>query len=122
MGFLDMIMGKKKVMPVSVNDKNFRSVVIDNPKPVILDIWGPNCAPCKQMEDVIVTLATDYQDRVTVAEMNIQGAMKTAGQLRVSATPTLIYFQGGREKERSMGFRGSQYHREMIEEIFGISK
>ena len=67
-------------------------------------------------------LRQQYDGRVKICELNSRGAPKTAARLRISATPTVVYFKGGQEKERVLGFRSSVYHHEVIEEVFGIPK
>jgi hypothetical protein len=37
------------------------------------------------------------------------------GRLGIRGTPTVLYFVGGREVERIVGFRGSLYHRDFID-------
>ncbi|MDH5492125.1 MAG: thioredoxin domain-containing protein, partial [Myxococcales bacterium] len=108
------------VPPTSVNDSNFESEVLRSDLPVILDVWSPGCAPCKQLEEVIFGLSQQYRGQVKVCEMNSAGATKTAMRLRISGTPSVVYFRGGREVERVVGFRGSLFHRQTIEEVFEI--
>ncbi len=119
MGLLSKLFKAKK-MPVHIDDSNFEEEVLRSSLPVVLDVWSANCAPCQKLEEVMVTLATQYDGRVKVCELGTHLAPKMAGQLRISATPTVIYFKKGREKERVMGFRGSVYHREAIAEILGV--
>ncbi len=119
MGWLkDLLLGKPKVMPVSVNDGNFQAEVFKSKVPVLLDVWGPGCQPCKRLESVIINLATKYQGKIKVAEINAAANPKTMRRLRVSGTPTVIFFKKGRELERVVGFRGTMYFEEAIEELF----
>lgn len=120
MGLLDAIFGGKKVPPVHLTDANFDAEVTKSDVPVIIDCWSPGCVPCKQMEDIIFQLAKDYEGEVKVAELNTHGAVKSASRLRISATPTVLYFKDGKMVERVVGVRGSLYHRQTIEELFGI--
>jgi thioredoxin-like negative regulator of GroEL len=83
---------------------------------VLLDVWGPGCAPCKQLEPIVIRLATRYRGRVKVAELNAAEAPRTMEELGVMGTPTVLYFKGGHVVERVVGFRGEQYHSEFIEE------
>lgn len=118
MGWLEKLLaGKPKVMPVSVNDRNFQEEVLRSELPVLLDVWGPGCMPCKRLEPIIIELATRYQGQVKVAELNAQAAPETAARLGVRGTPTVIYFRKqGQEVDRVVGFRGSPYHEEVIEQ------
>jgi thioredoxin 1 len=119
MGILSKIFGeKKKVQPVSVTDENFEDEVRRSDLPVMLDIWGPSCVHCRRLEPIIMRLASRYEGKIKVAEMNAAAARRTAMVLGVRGTPTVIYFKGGREIERVAGFRGELYHSEIIETEF----
>ncbi|NCQ60575.1 MAG: thioredoxin family protein, partial [Myxococcales bacterium] len=121
MGIISKLFGgKPKVMPTHVDDSNFQAEVMRHTGPVILDVWGPGCAPCKQFEPILVDLATQYDGRVKVCEMSTTAAPMAAGRLRVMSTPSIIYFKRGREVERVTGMRGSLYHQETIQEFFEI--
>ena len=117
MGFLAKLFGpsEPKVWPVHVDDDNFAAEVRRSSLPVLLDIWGPSCAPCKQMEPIIFRLAKQYQGRVKVAEINAAAAPRTMKKLFVNSTPTIIYFNKGREVERVVGLRGELYHQQFID-------
>jgi thioredoxin-like negative regulator of GroEL len=115
MGWLSNIFGGPKVQPVTVGDHNFESDVLRSELPVLLDVWGSNCAPCKQLEPIVMDIATRYEGRLRVAEMNASSAPRTMGRLGVRGTPTVIYFHKGKIVERIVGFKGSLYHTEFIE-------
>ena len=94
MGILNKLFGAKpKVMPTHIDDSNFQKEVMQVRDPIILDVWGPGCAPCKQFEPILVDLATQYDGRVKVCEMSTQAAPMAAGRLRVMSTPSIIYFR-----------------------------
>jgi thioredoxin-like negative regulator of GroEL len=123
MGFFAKILGlTPKKMPVSVDDGTFEKEVRASKVPVIVDVWGPNCQPCKKLEPIMMQLAAEYDGRVKVCEMSTLAGPRTAARLRVKGTPTVLYFKHGKEVERVTGMRGSLYHEETIEEVFGIPK
>ena len=117
MGILAKLFGPKepRVLPVHVDDNNFEVEVRRSPIPVLLDVWSPLCGPCRQLEPIVIRLATRYRGRVKVAEINASAAPRTMQKLFVSATPTVIYFKKGNELERLEGFRGELYHQGFID-------
>jgi thioredoxin 1 len=117
MGIFSKLFGRKepRVLPVHVDDDNFKTEVTRSQVPVLLDVWSPLCGPCMKLEPIIIGLATRYKGRVKVAEMNAAAAPRTMRKLFVSGTPTVIYFKNGRELERVEGFRGELYHQEFID-------
>jgi thioredoxin 1 len=120
MGFLSRLFGPgtPKVMPVHVNDANFVAEVMRSDVPVVLDVWGPGCGPCKMMEPIVMSLAGRYQGRVKVAELNAAESGATAARLGVMGTPTILFFKGRREVDRVVGFVGERYLAEVVEEEF----
>ncbi len=125
MSFLSKLFGPREpeVWPVHVDDENFKAEITRSTEPVMLDIWGPGCAPCKQLEPIVVRMARKYRGRVKVAELNAAEAPRTIRKLGVQGTPTVVYFKGGREIERAVGFRGELYHQEVIEKaLLGSSQ
>jgi thioredoxin 1 len=123
MGFFTKLLGiTPKKLPIHIDDANFDQEVRRSALPVILDVWGPNCGPCKQLEPIVMQLAAEYDGRVKVCELSAATAPRTAALLQVKGTPTVIYFKDGKEVERVVGMRGSLYHEETIEEVFGIPK
>lgn len=123
MGLLSKLFGGSPPKPpVHIEDSNFEDEILRSGLPVVLDVWGPSCRPCTQLEPIIQSLAGTYDGRVKVCEMGTHFAPRATGMLRVTGTPTVIYFAKGKEKERIVGVRGSLYHEQTIEEIFGIPK
>lgn len=123
MGLLAKIFGgSPKKSPIHIDDANFEAEILRSGLPVVVDIWGPNCGPCKQLEPVIQSLAGIYDGRVKVCEMGTHFAPRAITGLRVTGTPTVLYFDKGKEKDRVVGVRSSLYHEQTIEELFGIPK
>ena len=118
MGFLARLFGPKapRVQPVHVDDDNFVAEVVRSGLPVVLDVWSPGCGPCRMLEPIVMDLASAYQGRVKVAEMNAAEAMEYTARFGVMGTPTVLFFKKGREVERVTGFVGSRYLRQVIDE------
>ncbi|MFW6066991.1 MAG: thioredoxin family protein [Myxococcota bacterium] len=123
MGWVKRLMGLEQgPMPVTVHDGNFDQEVLGSDLPVLLDVWSSTCAPCRKLEPIIVDLARAYDGRVKVCEMGVENGPRSAARLGVRGTPTVVYLRGGEEVERIVGFRGSLYHEQSIEELFGIPR
>lgn len=118
MGILARLFGPStpRVQPVHVDDDNYIREVARSELPVVLDVWSPGCGPCRQLEPLIMDLAAAYQGRVKVAEMNAAEAMEFAARLGVMGTPTVLFLRGGREVHRVVGYVGSRYLRDAVED------
>lgn len=120
MGFWSKLLGpRREVLPVSVRGQDeFRAEVLQSPLPVIVDVWGPSCAPCKMLEPVMVDIATRYEGRVRVVEVSTEGEPALLSRLGVMATPTVLVFHQGKEFGRVSGYHPASWFEEMIEAEF----
>lgn len=100
---------------VHVTDDSFTREVLQSDVPVLVDVWSVGCGPCKLLEPVVMQLSRDFKGRLKVVEFDVATAPKTAARLRVTGTPTVVYFSKGREVERVVGYRAGHYHRALIE-------
>ncbi len=124
MGLFSRLFGPRapRVQPTHVDDATFAAEVLRSELPVVVDVWSPGCGPCRMLEPIVMDLARAYQGRVTVAELNAAEAGRTAARYGVMGTPTVLFFKGGREVERVVGFVGSRYLREVIDtELLGVA-
>ena len=110
-----------RVTPTSVRDvKSFEREVEGSDVPVIVDVWGPSCGPCKKLEPVLMDIATRYAGKVKVVEISTEAAPELLGELDVRATPTLIIYKKGEELGRMHGYRPEAWFDEMIaKELLG---
>jgi thioredoxin 1 len=84
-------------------DDNWKSEVLDSSIPVVIDFWAPWCGPCRMLAPTIETLAREFDGRVKVGKMNTDENQDTPGSLRISAIPTVLVFEGGKEVDRLVG-------------------
>jgi len=121
MGLLSSLFGPKvpDVIPTSVRDlQSFQAEVLRSDKPVIIDVWGPSCGPCKALVPVLVSVATRHRERVKVVEISTESEPALLAKLGVRATPTILVFEGGEELGREVGYRPGSWFDQMIEAEF----
>lgn len=91
---------------VDVTDATFESEVLKSEVPVLVDFWGPNCAPCKAIAPHVDTLATEQTGTLKVVKMNVHDNMQTAMGFKIMAMPTFVVVKGGAEVGRQQGAQG----------------
>jgi thioredoxin 1 len=82
----------------------FEADVLGSTEPVLVDLYGDWCAPCKALAPVVEGLARDYR----VCKVNIDERGDLASRFHVNAVPTLVVVQGGREVERLVGVQSER--------------
>ncbi len=116
MGLLSAIFGPKhEVLPIHIaGPEDFEREVANSDQPVLLDVWSDGCVPCRQLAPVLIDIATRYEGRIKVAEVNTSAPVALVRRLEVHATPTVLVFRDGREIGRAVGYHPGSWFEEMI--------
>src|SRR5262245_45363652 len=105
---------------LELTDSNWKSEVLDSPVPVMVDFWAPWCGPCRMLAPTIEKLAGEYQGKVKIGKMNTDENQETPGGLRISAIPTVLIFQAGKEVDRLVGVNTESKFKASLEKL-GVS-
>ena len=86
-------------MAVTVTQQNFRELVLQNARPVLLDFWAPWCTYCNRLAPALDELAGELEGRLVLAKVNTDESPILTQQFGIAVIPTLILFQGGQRSE-----------------------
>jgi thioredoxin 1 len=100
-------------------DANWKSEVLESAVPVLVDFWAPWCGPCRVLSPTIEKLAEQYQGKVKIGKMNTDENQDTPGGLRISAIPTVLIFQGGKEVDRLVGVNSETKFKSSLDKFSG---
>ena len=89
-----------------VSDASFDSDVLKADKPVLVDYWAEWCGPCKMIAPALDQIATEYQDRLKIAKLNIDDNPQTPPKFGIRGIPTLILFKNGAPEAQQVGLVG----------------
>ena len=118
MGLLKRMMGNDKeeaaqaatdsAKPASVEPRHLTDVefdeVLQGGQPVVVDFWAEWCGPCHMIAPAVSALAAEYSGRLLVAKVNADEYPEIIARYGIMGIPTLIFFKGGQEVDRVIGF------------------
>ncbi len=106
-------------MPIEVNGDTFESEVIQSEKPVVVDFWGPQCAPCLALMPQMENLETSCGGKIKMTKVDASKNRRLCLQLKVLGLPTFLFYKKGEEVSRLTG--GTLKIQDIAEEVKKIS-
>jgi thioredoxin len=91
-----------------MNQAEFQNRLVDNAKPIIVDLWAPWCAPCRAMEPAFKQASQKYLGQVDVLKINADESPEVLKSLGVMGIPTVVGFFNGKEVIRRTGIQSAE--------------
>jgi thioredoxin 1 len=85
----------------------FQNKIKNNPRPLVVDIWAPWCAPCRAMEPALKNIAQKYAGQVDILKINADDSPELVNALNVKSIPTVMAFAGGKMVMRRTGMQSA---------------
>lgn len=86
---------------------------------VLVDFWGPSCAPCIALMPKIEELAERHAGALTLVKVNAPENRQICRDLRVFGLPTYVLFHEGEEVERLCGDPSLESITSAVESLLG---
>lgn len=71
---------------------------------VVVDFWGPSCAPCKMLSPLIDALSKEMKGKVAFGKVDVTRNLKLVQSLTIRSIPTIVYYKGGVKVKVTQGF------------------
>jgi thioredoxin 1 len=101
-------------MVKNITDKEFETLLANSSKPIVIDFWAEWCGPCRQLGPVVDELSQEM-DNVEFVKLNIDENPETPSKFGVRGIPTLILFEGGKQKAVKVGAMPKSTLKEWVE-------
>ena len=89
---------------VQITKDNFKTLVQESSKPVLLDFWAVWCGPCKMIAPIVEALAEERED-ILVGKVDVDSEMELATAFGVASIPTVVLVKEGKVAATSVGYR-----------------
>ena len=100
---------------VHVSDETFESKVLQASRPVLVDFWAEWCGPCKAIAPILEQIAVDFQDRLDIAKVDVEGSQNTAIKYSNRSIPTLMLFKGGVVEAQHVGIVSKEQLQKLLD-------
>ena len=90
-------------MAIAVNDSNFKEIVINSDKPVLVDFWAPWCGPCRMIAPIVDELAAEYEGKAVIAKCDVDSSSEVTVKYGIRNIPTILFFKDGELKDKIVG-------------------
>ena len=101
---------------ISVEDNNFKEKVLESKQPVLCDFWAEWCGPCKQISPILSEISQEYENKITIAKINIDNNPEVPSKYGIMSIPTLILFINGKMVGSQIGLLEKQTITDWINE------
>lgn len=89
--------------PLKIGASVFKTKVLENALPVLVDFYADWCNPCRMIAPVIEEISSELSDSVEFFKVDVDAETELAAAYGVMSIPTMILFRDGEESGRLIG-------------------
>jgi len=106
-------MDTKTESQTDVTNEEFKEIINNSHKMVVVDFYAEWCMPCLMISPIIDELSEKIKE-VKFVKMNIDENKELANELKISSIPCVIIFKEGEEVDRIIGAQPAEVIEERI--------
>jgi thioredoxin 1 len=93
----------RKYMAIDISSEIFEEEVVKSSVPVLVDFWGPKCAPCLALMPQVESLEMKYGTSFKITKVDASKNRRMCLSLKVLGLPTFLIYKDGKELARLNG-------------------
>ena len=94
---------------VDISEANFKELVVDSEKVVLLAFVAEWCKPSKLQKDVILHLQEKYEGRAEIHLLDVDSYEELSAEYNTRTLPTVVLFAGGEMIETLIGYQPQDF-------------
>lgn len=94
---------RRNNMVIHLTKENFKSIVLETEKPVLVEFWATWCSPCQRLAPILDDLAKDVHPHGVVAKLDVDDQYEIADEFGIMNIPTIILFKDGKIEDSMLG-------------------
>ena len=90
-------------MAIDLSSDIFEEEVVKSVVPVLVDFWGPKCAPCLALMPQLENMGNKYGANFKITKVDASKNRRLCLTLKVLGLPTFLIYKNGEEVARLTG-------------------
>lgn len=86
-----------------IDKDNYEQEALKSELPVVVDFWGPQCAPCLALMPEVEKLAKEYEGRIKFGKLNSAENRRFCMSQKIMGLPTFLFVKNGEIRTRLSG-------------------